>query len=112
MSLTPSPRPPERRTSAPILWDIVEEHFQEAAFLWRQRERALRAPDQSLADIAEGDEPRLVAHLEGLLLAGPRAAERLLGPALREGTPRRGGGGRALSAWPREDPGATDVVPL
>ncbi|WP_158501649.1 TIGR02270 family protein [Vitiosangium sp. GDMCC 1.1324] len=67
-----------------MLWDVVEEHFQEAAFLWIQRERSLRAPDQLLADIAEGDEHRLVAHLEGLLHAGPRAAERLLVPALRE----------------------------
>jgi uncharacterized protein (TIGR02270 family) len=70
-----------------VLWDVVEEHFQEAAFLWAQRERALQAEDHSLAEVAEGDEYRLVAHLEGLLHAGPHAAERLLVPALREGLP-------------------------
>lgn len=68
-------------------WDIVEEHFQEAAFLWSQRERALRSSDHALSDIAEGDEYRLVAHLEGLVHAGPRAAEHLLLPALRDGVP-------------------------
>jgi uncharacterized protein (TIGR02270 family) len=70
-----------------ILWDILEEHFQEAAFLWTQRERSLRAPDLSLADVAEGDEHRLVAHVEGLLHGGARIAERLLLPALKEGMP-------------------------
>ncbi|WP_002635249.1 hypothetical protein [Myxococcus hansupus] len=68
-------------------WDIVEEHFHEAAFLWSQRERALQSADQSLADIAESDEYRLVAHLEGLVHAGPRAAEHLLLPTLRDGVP-------------------------
>nr|WP_225936916.1 TIGR02270 family protein [Myxococcus sp. RHSTA-1-4] len=85
--MAPSPSPPESSAPPVILWDVVEEHFQEADFLWTQRERSLRAPDQSLADVAEGDEYRLVAHLEGLLHAGPRAAERLLLPALREGLP-------------------------
>jgi uncharacterized protein (TIGR02270 family) len=77
--------PPQ--TSGPFLWDVLEEHFQEAAFLWMQRERSLLAPDQSLSDVSEGDEYRLVAHLEGLLHAGARAARKLLIPALREGLP-------------------------
>ncbi len=87
MSPVPSPSSSASEASRPVLWDVVEEHFQEAAFLWMQRERSLRAPDLLLADVAEGDEYRLVAHLEGLLHAGPRAAERLLLPALAEGQP-------------------------
>ncbi|NMO13800.1 hypothetical protein HPC49_01940 [Pyxidicoccus fallax] len=79
----------------PILWSVVQEHLDEAAFFWRQRERDLRAPDHGLADLAEGDERRLLAHVEGLRVAGPRVAERLLAPALAED----GGPVRAVAAY-------------
>lgn len=52
-----------------ILEDIVEEHAEEAAFLWQQREAAVRAPDFDLEEIAEADE-RVEAHLDGLRVAG------------------------------------------
>ncbi len=66
----------------PLLWDVLEEHLQEAAFLWKQRQLSLLAPDYVLAEIAEGDEARLLAHVEGLAIGGRLAAERLLLPAL------------------------------
>ncbi|MBZ4422590.1 hypothetical protein [Myxococcus sp. RHSTA-1-4] len=74
--------PPHRRP--PILWHVVQEHLDEAAFFWRQRERDLGAPDHGLVDLADGDERRLLAHVEGLRVGGPRVAERLLVPALAE----------------------------
>lgn len=67
---------------APIRWDVVEEHLDEAAFLRQLWEEALRSPDYTLAEIAEGPEERLLAHLDGLVVAGRRAAEKLLLPAL------------------------------
>jgi uncharacterized protein (TIGR02270 family) len=66
----------------PIRWDVVEEHLDEAAFLHAQWERALADPEYVLAEVAEGPEERLLAHLDGLVVAGRRAAERLLLPAL------------------------------
>jgi uncharacterized protein (TIGR02270 family) len=71
----------------PIRWDIVEEHLDEAAFLWQLWEEALRSPDYTLAEIAEGPEERLRAHLDGLVLGGPKVAEKLLLPALEGDDP-------------------------
>ena len=66
----------------PILWDIYEEHLDEAAFLWGQWERAMVAANQTLDDVIAGPEERLLAHLDGLVLGGRRVAEKLLIPAL------------------------------
>lgn len=63
----------------------MQEHLDEAAFFWRQRERALREPDHELADLADGDERRLLAHVDGLCAGGLPVARRLLIPALAEG---------------------------
>ena len=52
-----------------ILEDVVAEHAEEAAFLWQQREAAVRAPDFDLGELAEADE-RVEAHLDGLRVAG------------------------------------------
>jgi len=52
-----------------ILEDVIEEHAEEAAFLWQQREMAVRAPDFELSDLVEWDE-RVAAHLDGLRIAG------------------------------------------
>lgn len=67
---------------AAIRWDILEEHLDEAAFLSGQWERALVDPDYTLAEVAGGPEERVLAHLDGLVLGGTAAAERLLVPAL------------------------------
>jgi uncharacterized protein (TIGR02270 family) len=68
----------------PILWDIYEEHLDEAAFLWGQWERALVAAHLTLQDVIDGPEERLLAHLDGLVLGGKRVAEKLLFPALED----------------------------
>jgi uncharacterized protein (TIGR02270 family) len=66
----------------PILWDIFEEHLDEASFLWGEWETALVAANYTLADVAAGPEERLAAHLDGLVLGGKVVAEKLLFPAL------------------------------
>ena len=68
--------------AAAIRWDILEEHLDEAAFLSGLWEKALVDPDYTLAEVTEGPEERVLAHLDGLVLGGARAAERLLVPAL------------------------------
>lgn len=76
-------------TSPEPLWDIVEEHLDEAEFLWGQRERSLVAPNYTLDEVAEGPERRLIAHLEGLVVNGPLVARKLLIPTLEEDEPHR-----------------------
>lgn len=69
-------------------WDILEEHLDEAAFLWSRWEQVLVAPHYTLAEVA-GLEARLLAHLDGLVLGGPAVAARLLEPALESEEPER-----------------------
>lgn len=66
----------------PILWDIYEEHLDEAAWLWGEWEAALDSPLYAIADVAIGPEERLLAHLDGLVLGGQAVARKLLIPAL------------------------------
>lgn len=63
-----------------IQWSILEEHLDEAAYLWSQRERMLLSSKAVLAEVAEGVEGRLLAHLTGLQLGGTPVIERLLRP--------------------------------
>jgi hypothetical protein len=51
--------------------DVLDQHLEDAAFTWTQRERAVRSPHHRLNDLAEIDD-RLTAHLAGL--AGPANA--------------------------------------
>lgn len=67
-----------------ILWDVVEEHFDEATFLFDQFEELLDHPMLTLADLERTVESRLLAHLDGLVVGGPPVAERLLIPALTQ----------------------------
>lgn len=53
---------------------VVEQHADEAAFLWTMRNRAAREPNYSLKDLAALDE-RVEAHLEGLAVAGHKGWE-------------------------------------
>jgi uncharacterized protein (TIGR02270 family) len=53
--------------------DVIEEHLDEAAFLWSQWQRALEAPDHHPEEVAGGPEERMLAHLDGLALARPDA---------------------------------------
>ena len=80
-----------RQISALVNREIVQEHADSAAALWRMHEHAVEAPLYTLRDLALLD-GRIVAHLEGLRHAG--SAGRQLA--------RRG-----LAA---EDPGAVFVV--
>lgn len=48
---------------------VVEQHAEDAAFLWTQRERATTQPHYSLRDLTRLDE-RVEAHLHGLRIAG------------------------------------------
>ncbi|WNZ65875.1 TIGR02270 family protein [Myxococcus sp. MxC21-1] len=75
--------PLPRHLALPISWEMLASHLDEAAFLWRQWKRARVAPDHVLDDVA-GVEARLLAHVDALVLAGRKAATRLLVPALAE----------------------------
>jgi uncharacterized protein (TIGR02270 family) len=70
-----------------VLWDVVEEHLDEAGFLWGQWERALVSPSLRVDEVTAGVEERLVANLDALVIAAPHAAARALEPALEEGEP-------------------------
>ena len=66
-----------------ILIDILEEHIEEADFLWQQRKNALSDRAYNLDDLAELEE-RLLAHLDGLV-SGGNEAWKLLEPMLSSG---------------------------
>lgn len=66
------------------LWDVVEEHLEEAEFLWEQWEASLVAPNYVLREVEDGPEGRLLAHLDGLVVNGPLVAERLLLPTIAD----------------------------
>jgi len=72
-----------------LRWDVLEEHFNEACFLWTQWENALASPHHTLEELASGDESRLRAHLKALVVGGSRVAARLLLPALAGGDPEQ-----------------------
>src|SRR5437870_2540108 len=61
-----------------ILWDVIEEHFDEAEFLFEKWERTLYSPGYTLAELGATIEPQLEAHLDGLLIGGREVAARLL----------------------------------
>jgi uncharacterized protein (TIGR02270 family) len=52
----------------PVIQEIVEQHAEEAAFLWLLRDAAVRAPHYNLKDIAHLDD-RVEAHIDGLRIA-------------------------------------------
>ncbi|WP_342377430.1 TIGR02270 family protein [Myxococcus stipitatus] len=60
----------------------MEVHLEEASFLWTQWEQSLWALDYQVAELEQGEERRLLAHLDALVLGGRPVAERLLFPAL------------------------------
>lgn len=60
--------------STAIISHIVEQHTEEAAFLWILRSYAVHAPHYRLKDLAKLDN-RVEAHLDGLRIAGPTGSE-------------------------------------
>lgn len=79
----------------PVLWDVVEEHAGDAAFLWLLRERWLLAPDADIAQVESRIESRLLAHLDALVLGRERVARKVLVPALQGDDPEAA----AAAAW-------------
>jgi uncharacterized protein (TIGR02270 family) len=63
-----------------VLWDVVEEHLDEAEFAFERWTHALESPQLTLFELAATHEARLLAQLDALLEAGPDAPERLLAP--------------------------------
>ena len=56
-------------TNIAAIESIVEQHAEEAAFLWLLRDDAVQSPRYSLKDMADLDE-RIEAHIDGLRVAG------------------------------------------
>ncbi|MFQ5650082.1 MAG: TIGR02270 family protein [bacterium] len=52
-----------------VIPEIIQQHAEEAAFLWLLRDQAVNAPHYSLADLAELDN-RVETHIDGLRIAG------------------------------------------
>lgn len=50
-----------------VIPDILEEHFEELAFLWGQRQEALYSPEYTLPELLDLEE-RIEAHVQGLLI--------------------------------------------
>ena len=53
------------KKSMTIIPTIIEQHAEEAAFLWLQRDDAVRDPHYDLNDLAKLDD-RVEAHIDGL----------------------------------------------
>jgi uncharacterized protein (TIGR02270 family) len=70
-----------------VLWDVIEEHLDEAEFSWRQWETALTSPRYTLARMADGPERTLLAHVDGLASGATPVRERLLLTTLEEAEP-------------------------
>jgi uncharacterized protein (TIGR02270 family) len=66
-----------------IVWSVAEEHLDEAGFLVEQWKSARCSPTYTLAELAEGPEARLAAHVEGLRRNGPLALERVAWPVVQ-----------------------------
>jgi uncharacterized protein (TIGR02270 family) len=64
------------------LWDVVEEHLDEVEFGVGEAELMLESPVQTLVDLPAWGEWRYVAHVDGLVIAGAPALERVVLPAL------------------------------
>lgn len=70
------------RRSSLTPWNVIEEHLEEAEFLVREWSSTLESPTQSIADVRDGIEARLLAHIDGLDIAGDAADRQLLEPVL------------------------------
>ncbi|ATB50044.1 TIGR02270 family protein [Corallococcus macrosporus] len=88
-------------------WDNIEEHLDEAAFLWERRQRALCSPEFSLVDV-EKIESRLEAHVDALGLATAPQVLELLEAALHEEPARAAVA--VLTLMARDDAAALGVL--
>ncbi len=100
------------RPAPPPIWDILEEHLDEASFLWTQWETALASARYTIGDVAAGPEERLRAHLDALALGGAETEEKLLLPALASDDVARAAAAAAvLAAGARLEPVRAAVRP-
>ncbi|MBW2739286.1 MAG: TIGR02270 family protein [Deltaproteobacteria bacterium] len=60
----------------PVIPIVLEQHAEEAAFLWLLRDAAVHEPHYSLSDLAHLDD-RIEAHIDGLRIAGDEGWELL-----------------------------------
>lgn len=85
-SFEPSePAPAEQEASReprPFTGDVAAEHLDEAGLCRTRWDVALCAPNYTAAEVQEGPEERLRAHLDALVLGGRPVAEQVLVPAL------------------------------
>ena len=65
-----------------VIWNLVEESFEEAEFLWQRWEDGLESHARDLTGTAFWVEERLAGSLEGIRVAGDAAFEPLLAPAM------------------------------
>ncbi len=86
-----------------ILWDIVEEHLDEAEFLVGACEEASDSPLYTLRQLARGPEHRLWAHIDGLLVGGPTTAQRFLLPVFEGDAERARAAAAALALLTVDD---------
>ncbi|MCH9686574.1 MAG: hypothetical protein K0V04_34395 [Deltaproteobacteria bacterium] len=63
-----------------ILWDVVEEHLDEAEFLVELWRNARASPAYTLHELRDGPQSRLLAHTDGLVINGPVALDKLAWP--------------------------------
>lgn len=66
----------------PILWDIMEEYVDEAEFGFERFQSACVDPEYVLHEVAQGPEEKILACVDGLVIAGERVIDRLLQPEL------------------------------
>jgi uncharacterized protein (TIGR02270 family) len=89
----------------PVLWDVAEEHLDEAEFLFQQWERGLVSSELTFAELRTGWEARLLARIEALIWTGPLASRTLLEPLIADdGAPRDRVAVAALSRLLAEGP--------
>ncbi len=70
--------------SEAILWDVVEEHLDEAEFLAETWHTNLDSPAYLREEFAAGPQERLLAHVDGLVIGDEPVRAELLEPALAD----------------------------
>ncbi|MFT3925144.1 MAG: hypothetical protein QM778_21590 [Myxococcales bacterium] len=89
---------PSDLPSSQLLWDVVEEHFDEACFRMEQFEARLDSPVLKLRDLGRYPEELLLAHVDALLVAGADAEREILVPALMGASAEESAPG-VIAAW-------------
>lgn len=67
-----------------VLWDVVEEHLDEAEFLAETWHVNLDSPAYLRDEFEQGPQERLLAHVDGLVVGGEDIRAELLEPALSD----------------------------